>query len=325
MKLVSVASVRSRRPTAEPPGSASKADTQRLRLNSAEFYALGWGDVYPVSGLHGAGTGDLLDAVVAALKQNTPVAEAPEMAEEDTVRVALVGRPNVGKSSLFNTLIGEPRVIVSDIPGTTRDAVDTQITFSEKMADGQVVQNRITLVDTAGIRKRGSITPGVEKWSVLRSLKAIERADVALLLLDATQGIVAQDEHVGGYILDANKGAVVLVNKWDAVESAAEVARSAQPVKGVGMLTPKMQEIRERYKDDQATLQKEVMELYKRHRVNPVSGCLPMLLQLPIFVGLYNALMHSIELRHAPFMLWINDLSAPDRLTSSPAVSMRSW
>ncbi len=220
--------------------AASKADTHALRLGSAEFYALGWGDVYAVSGVHGIGTGDLLDAVVAALGTSEPAAEELP-ADDDSVRVAIVGRPNVGKSSLFNALIGEPRVIVSDVPGTTRDAVDTQITFTETLKDGQTLQSRITLIDTAGIRKRGSITPGAERWSVLRSFKAIERADLALLLLDATQGVVAQDEHIAGYILDAHKGAVVLVNKWDAVESAAEVSRMAKPVKGFGLLTPKMQ------------------------------------------------------------------------------------
>lgn len=219
--------------------AASKADTHALRLGSAEFYALGWDTVCPVSGLHGVGTGDLLDAVVAALGRSTPAAE--EQQAEASPRFAIVGRPNVGKSSLFNALIGEPRVIVSDVPGTTRDAIDTQLTFSETLQDGTVAHNHITLVDTAGIRKRGSITPGAERWSVLRTFKAIQSADLALVLLDATQGVVAQDEHISGYVLDAQKGAVVLVNKWDAIESAAEVARLAKPVKGFGMLTPKMQ------------------------------------------------------------------------------------
>jgi GTP-binding protein len=226
--------------------AASKADAHHLRASSVEFYKLGLGEVYPVSGLHGSGTGDLLDAVVAALPP-APVEEAPD----DSVKIAIVGRPNVGKSSLFNTLIGEERVIVSPLPGTTRDAIDTKIEFREQRAmpagmDGapmpqpEVVQ--ITLIDTAGIRKRGSITPGVEKWSVLRAFKAIERSDVVLLLLDATEGIVAQDEHIAGYVLDAYKGAVVVVNKWDLIESAEEVSRLARPIRGLGLLTPTMQD-----------------------------------------------------------------------------------
>jgi GTP-binding protein len=170
------------------------------------------------------------------------------------VKIALVGRPNVGKSSMFNRLIGEERVIVSDVPGTTRDAIDTVIEFAEEGSgvgdQGSEIDSElnsppstlITLIDTAGIRKRGSIDPGVEKWSVLRAFKAIERADVALLLLDATQGITAQDEHVAGYILDENKGVVVLVNKWDLIESAEKVERAAKPVEGMGLLTEKMQD-----------------------------------------------------------------------------------
>ncbi|MDW8395764.1 MAG: ribosome biogenesis GTPase Der, partial [Anaerolineae bacterium] len=198
--------------------AASKAEAYPTRVASTEFYRLGLGEVYPVSGLHGIGTGDLLDAIVQALGEHAAAgrAEEPE-SREDSVRVAIVGRPNVGKSSMFNRLIGENRVIVSDIPGTTRDAIDTRIEFTES---GDLPSIPITLIDTAGIRKRGSIQRGAEKWSVLRAFKAIDRSDVALLVLDAAQGITAQDEHVAGYILDEDKGAVVLVNKWDKIESA---------------------------------------------------------------------------------------------------------
>jgi len=242
---------RQREGKAVPPliVAASKADSHHLRESSVEFYKLGLGEVYPVSGLHGVGTGDLLDAVVAAL----PPAPAEEMPDE-SIKVAIVGRPNVGKSSLFNALLGEERVIVSPLPGTTRDAIDTRIEFRDQRASAarpsetegasapqpEVVP--ITLIDTAGIRKRGSITPGVERWSVLRAFKAIERSEVALLLLDASEGIVAQDEHIAGYILDADKGAVVVVNKWDLIESAEKVNRLARPVQGFGLLTPAMQE-----------------------------------------------------------------------------------
>ncbi|MGQ9814218.1 MAG: ribosome biogenesis GTPase Der [Candidatus Roseilinea sp.] len=224
--------------------AANKSESDSARNASVEFYSLGLGDVYPVSSLHGVGTGDLMDAVVAALPARTP---APP---DETVKIALVGRPNVGKSSLYNRLIGEDRVIVSDIPGTTRDAIDTLIEFEEKVEiDGddaaesmtQTRKSKITLIDTAGIRKRGAIQPGVEKFSVLRAFRAIERADVALLLLDATEGILAQDEHIAGYILDERKGVVLIVNKWDLIEGEEKVARAAKLVPGMGLLTEKMQ------------------------------------------------------------------------------------
>ncbi|MCL5999383.1 MAG: ribosome biogenesis GTPase Der [Chloroflexi bacterium] len=210
--------------------AANKTETTNARDTSPEFYRLGLGDVYPISGMYGEGTGDLLDAVVQLIPEQS--ATPPD----ESIKISLVGRPNVGKSSLFNQLIGESRVIVSDIPGTTRDAIDTRIEI--KAFDASIA---ITLIDTAGIRKRGTIEVGVEKYSVLRAFKAIERADVALLLIDAVDGITAQDEHIAGYILDANKSAVLIINKWDTIESAEKVERIAKPVKGLGMLTEKMQ------------------------------------------------------------------------------------
>lgn len=186
--------------------AASKGDNKNRRDNAAEFYNLGLGEVYAVSGLHGSGVGDLLDAVVESLPS-----KPPEDEEEDaSLKIAIVGRPNVGKSSLLNKLLGKDRVIVSPVPGTTRDAIDTQVTWH-----GQP----ITLIDTAGIRRRGKIDHGeVEQYSVLRALKALKRADVALLLIDAIEGITAQDAHIAGFISDEMKSVVVLVNKWDAVE-----------------------------------------------------------------------------------------------------------
>lgn len=181
----------------------NKADNQTLRMQAAEFYELGLGKPYPISALHGTETGDLLDDLVASF----PTAE--EEAGDDSVKIAIVGKPNVGKSSLLNRLVGEERAIVSPIAGTTRDAVDTRLTYSGIP---------VTLIDTAGIRRRGRIEPGVEKYSVIRSMRAIERADVALLLIDATSGITAQDTHIAGFILEAWKSTVVLVNKWDLVE-----------------------------------------------------------------------------------------------------------
>jgi GTPase len=184
--------------------TVNKADSESRRMQAYQFYELGLGDPYPISALHGTGTGDLLDALVDSLK-----AQGIENDEEDeSVKIAIVGRPNVGKSSLLNRLLGQERAIVSDIPGTTRDAVDTQLTYEGEL---------LTLIDTAGIRRRGRIDPGVEKFSVLRSLKAIERSDVSLLMVDATSGLTAQDAHIAGFIIEAWKSTVVLVNKWDAI------------------------------------------------------------------------------------------------------------
>jgi GTP-binding protein len=179
----------------------NKSDSGARRMAAMEFYELGLGDPYPISAQHGTGTGDLLDALVAAFPESEEV-------EDDSVKIAIVGKPNVGKSSLLNCLLGEERAIVSPIAGTTRDAIDTYLTYDDVP---------ITLIDTAGIRRRGKITPGVEKFSVLRALQAIERADVVLLILDATENLSAQDAHIAGFILDAWKSAVVIVNKWDAI------------------------------------------------------------------------------------------------------------
>ena len=181
----------------------NKADSKTFREEAYQFYELGMGDPYPLSSIHGTGTGDMLDAMVATFPEDL------ETEEDESVKIALVGKPNVGKSSLLNRLVGEERMIVSDIPGTTRDAIDSKIEF-----DGIPV----TLIDTAGIRRRGKVDVGVEKYSVLRSMRAIERADVALLLIYAIEGITAQDAHIAGYILEARKSCVVVVNKWDAIE-----------------------------------------------------------------------------------------------------------
>jgi GTP-binding protein len=181
---------------------ANKCETAKMRAMAMEFYELGLGDPYPISALHGTGTGDLLDALVASFPTEA------DAVEDDSVKIAIVGKPNAGKSSLLNRLTGKERAIVSPIPGTTRDAVDTRIEI-----DGLPV----TLIDTAGIRRRGKIESGVEKYSVLRSFKAIERADVVLLLIDAASGITAQDTHIAGFVLDALKSCVVLVNKWDTI------------------------------------------------------------------------------------------------------------
>jgi GTP-binding protein len=185
----------------------NKCDSKDRMDAAMAFYALGMGEVYPISALHGTGSGDMLDALIETFAVQ-PTQEGEEE-EDESVKIAIVGKPNAGKSSLLNKLIGEERAIVSPIPGTTRDAVDEYLEY-----DGIP----ITLIDTAGIRRRGKVEPGVEKYSVIRAMRAIERAHVALLVLDATTGITNQDAHIAGFILDAWKSAVVVVNKWDAVE-----------------------------------------------------------------------------------------------------------
>jgi GTP-binding protein len=190
--------------------AANKVDNPRLLPEVAQFYQLGLGEPIPVSAIHGAGTGELLDAIIAQLP------ERHEAEPEDIdLALAIVGRPNVGKSSLLNALLGQPRAIVSEIPGTTRDALDTLVE-----RDGR----RFLLIDTAGIRRRGRVERGVEQWSVLRAERAIDRCDVAVLVLDATQGITAQDTHVAGYVQEAAKGLILAVNKWDLVAKHPKVA-----------------------------------------------------------------------------------------------------
>lgn len=186
--------------------AANKLESTKIRDTAYEFYELGLGEVFPVSALHGAGSGDLLDAIIADIPQADPDDE------DDSIKVAILGRPNVGKSTLLNKLAGEERAIASPIAGTTRDAIDTKLRWH-----GQ----DFTLIDTAGIRRRGKIDPGIEKYSVLRAIKALRRADVALLMIDANDGVTSQDAHIGGLLADESAGVVTLVNKWDAVEKDA--------------------------------------------------------------------------------------------------------
>lgn len=183
----------------------NKSESAARRPEAVEFYELGTGEPYAISALHGTGTGDMLDALVEALH----VEASEEEEEEQDLSIAILGKPNAGKSTLLNALLGETRAIVSEIPGTTRDAVDSILEYEGL---------HIRLIDTAGLRRRGKIEPGVERYSAIRTMKAIERADVALLLIDATTGITAQDAHIAGYIQDAWKSAIILVNKWDAIE-----------------------------------------------------------------------------------------------------------
>jgi GTP-binding protein len=183
--------------------AVNKADNPKRTAEAVEFYQLGLGDPIPISALHGMGTGDLLDDIVS----HFPPAAA--QVESENPQIAIVGRPNVGKSSLLNAILGQERAIVSEIPGTTRDAIDTEVLWRGEP---------VTLIDTAGIRRRGKIEPGIEKFSSLRALKAIQRADVVLLVLDAEDGPTTQDMHVASYVLEENKGIVLVVNKWDTIE-----------------------------------------------------------------------------------------------------------
>ena len=193
---------------------ANKVDNDQREQDAYEFYELGMGEVYAVSAIHGTGVGDLLDVVIDMLPPSEPVVEL----DDSAVRIAILGRPNVGKSSLLNKLLGEERAIVSPVPGTTRDSLDT-----EMMWEGR----HITLIDTAGIRRRGKVDQGVEKWSVLRSARALKRADAALLLIDAVEGITAQDTHIAGLIADEGVSVVIVINKWDAVDVETRKNRQA--------------------------------------------------------------------------------------------------
>lgn len=182
----------------------NKVDNMKRTEDIYEFYGLGIGDPIGISGSHGTGIGDLLDAVVERLPEKTE-----EEYDDDVIRVALIGRPNVGKSSLVNAILGEERVIVSDVAGTTRDAIDTPFE-----RDGQ----RYVLIDTAGMRKRGKVYETTEKYSVMRAMRAIERADVVLVVINGEEGIIDQDKHIAGYAHDAGKASIFVVNKWDAIE-----------------------------------------------------------------------------------------------------------
>jgi GTPase len=184
--------------------AANKSDNQKTAENIYDFYQLGATDVVAVSGAHGIGIGDLLDKIIAFLPD-----EIDEPYQENDIKIAIIGRPNVGKSSLTNAILGNERVIVSDIQGTTTDAIDTII---EK--DGQ----QYVVIDTAGLRKRGKIFESVDKYAALRSMQAIERSDVCLMILDAVTGIQEQDKHIAGYALEAGKAMIIVVNKWDGIQ-----------------------------------------------------------------------------------------------------------
>ncbi|HEX6923384.1 MAG TPA: ribosome biogenesis GTPase Der [Bacillales bacterium] len=184
--------------------AVNKIDHPKRHDRLYEFYSLGIGDPFPISGTHGLGVGDLLDEVMTHFPD-----QSGDDYDESTIRFSLIGRPNVGKSSLVNAIIGKERVIVSDVPGTTRDAIDTPFTRDDQ---------DYVIIDTAGMRKRGKVYEKTEKYSVLRAKRAIERSDVALVVLNGEEGLIEQDKKIAGYAYEAGRAMIIIVNKWDAVE-----------------------------------------------------------------------------------------------------------
>ncbi|MEE1500402.1 MAG: ribosome biogenesis GTPase Der, partial [Enterococcus hirae] len=191
--------------------AVNKVDNPEMRNDIYEFYSLGLGDPYPVSGSHGLGIGDVLDEAIKHFSNDG------EEEEDDTIKFSLIGRPNVGKSSLINAILGEERVIVSDIEGTTRDAIDTHFVSD----NGQ----KFLMIDTAGMRKRGKVYENTEKYSVMRAMRAIDRSDIVLMVLNAEEGIREQDKRVAGYAHEAGRGVIIVVNKWDLVKKETNTMR----------------------------------------------------------------------------------------------------
>lgn len=191
--------------------AVNKIDNPEMRSEIYDFYSLGFGEPFPISGSHGLGLGDLLDEAAKHFSED----DEPDY-DDETIRLSLIGRPNVGKSSLINAILGEERVIVSPIAGTTRDAIDTIYTYDDQ---------EYVLIDTAGMRKKGKVYESTEKYSVLRALKAIERSNVVLVVIDAEEGIIEQDKKVAGYAHEAGKAIVIVVNKWDTVEKDSKTMK----------------------------------------------------------------------------------------------------
>ncbi len=286
--------------------AANKIDDLKFMDNVYEFYNLGVDEVYPISALHGIGIGDLLDAIIRTLP------EKKLKRYDNTLEFCLIGQPNVGKSSLTNAILGTERVIVSDIPGTTRDAIDTPF-----IRDGE----SYVVIDTAGIRKQGKIYENAEKYSVLRAIKAIERSSVVLLLLDGTKPIEEQDKRVAGYAAEYNKAVIIVVNKWDAVEKTdksmkeyVEKIRSHflflnyAPVVFVSALKNQrvhllFDEIKRVYENYQRRVQTNVL--------NDVLLDATIMNQAPIFNGDRLKIFYGTQVEVCPpsFVLFVNDVN----------------
>ena len=181
----------------------NKIDNKKTQENIYDFYELGFDNYIPVSGEHGIGFFELFDEIVSNFSQNE------DFIDDKRLKFSVIGRPNVGKSSLINALLNEERVIVSDIAGTTRDAIDTTLKYNGE---------EFTIIDTAGMRKKGKVYENIEKYSLMRSMKAIDRSDLCLLVINAEEGIIEHDKHIAGYVLEKGKGLIIVVNKWDKIE-----------------------------------------------------------------------------------------------------------
>lgn len=192
--------------------AVNKMDNPEMKSEIYEYYSIGFGDPFPISGAHGLGLGDLLDEVVKYFPEYDPT-----LVDDETIHLSVIGRPNVGKSSLVNALLNEERVIVSDVEGTTRDAIDSHLKYEDQ---------DFVIIDTAGMRKRGKVYETTEKYSVLRALKAIDRSDVVLVLIDAETGIREQDKRIAGYAHEAGRAIVIVVNKWDTVDRTDDAIRN---------------------------------------------------------------------------------------------------
>lgn len=188
----------------------NKIDNLAMVQNMYDFYELGLGDPLEISAVNGLNIGDLLDEIIASIPS-----DLTEQEEDDSLKISFIGRPNVGKSSLINSILGEDRVIVSNVPGTTRDAIDTLFEWHDK---------QYTLIDTAGMRKKSKIYENVERFSVLRALRAVDRSDVVMMVLDAVEGVTEQDQRIAGYAHEKGRGIVLVVNKWDLVEKDSKTA-----------------------------------------------------------------------------------------------------
>lgn len=286
--------------------AANKIDDLKFMDNVYEFYNLGVDEVFPISALHGIGIGDLLDAIVRTLP------EKKLKRYENTLEFCLIGQPNVGKSSLTNAILGTERVIVSDVPGTTRDAIDTPF-----IRDGE----SYVVIDTAGIRKQGKIYENAEKYSVLRAIKAIERSSVVLLLLDGTKPIEEQDKRVAGYAAEYNKAVIIVVNKWDAVDKTDKSMKeyvekirahflflSYAPVVFVSALKNQrvhllFDEIKKVYENYQRRVQTNVL--------NDVLLDATIMNQAPIFNGDRLKIFYGTQVEVCPpsFVLFVNDVN----------------